>query len=382
MYTHYGYKKGQVGQLYIAGFASSAVFGTFVAGLADKYGRRSNVLIYCITYILSCVTKHFQNFWMLFLGRILGGIAYSILFSAFESWMVYEHNRRGFSQKLLADTFSKAQFGNGLVAIVAGLIAGVLADRYGKVMPFDASILTLCLLLGIVWWTWSENYGDCTQSVTGGFKNAWKAVVADEKIVMLGIIQSAFEGAMYTFTFVWTPALQDAAGNLVEIPHGLIFSTFMAATMIGSSLLFLMSKNTRIEVIMRNVCLMGVLAFGCTVLIERIEVMYGAFLVFEVLCGIYFPGMATMRAPYVPEEQRSALLTFFRIPLNFIVVIALYEDLALKSVFKLCTGLMIVATIAQQRLISLAHYAPENAASDDELPLKDVSSGQIGSERV
>lgn len=56
---------------------------------------------------------------------------------------------------------------------------------------------------------------------------------SDEKIALLGAIQSLFEGSMYTFVFLWTPALSP---NNEEIPHGFIFATFMLASMLGSSL--------------------------------------------------------------------------------------------------------------------------------------------------
>lgn len=56
---------------------------------------------------------------------------------------------------------------------------------------------------------------------------------SDEKIALLGAIQSLFEGSMYTFVFLWTPALSP---NEEEIPHGFIFATFMLASMLGSSL--------------------------------------------------------------------------------------------------------------------------------------------------
>jgi hypothetical protein len=55
----------------------------------------------------------------------------------------------------------------------------------------------------------------------------------DEKIALLGAIQSLFEGSMYTFVFLWTPALSP---NEEDIPHGFIFATFMLASMMGSSL--------------------------------------------------------------------------------------------------------------------------------------------------
>ena len=40
-------------------------------------------------------------------GRFLSGVATSLLFSSFESWMVSEHRGRGFDENLLSDTFGK-----------------------------------------------------------------------------------------------------------------------------------------------------------------------------------------------------------------------------------------------------------------------------------
>jgi predicted MFS family arabinose efflux permease len=41
--------------------------------------------------MLSCATKHSPDYKILMVGRVLGGIATSLLFSAFESWLVAEH---------------------------------------------------------------------------------------------------------------------------------------------------------------------------------------------------------------------------------------------------------------------------------------------------
>jgi hypothetical protein len=59
--------------------------------LISNSGRKKFALVYCVTYILSCVTKHSPDYWILMLGRFFGGIATSLLFSAFESWLVAEH---------------------------------------------------------------------------------------------------------------------------------------------------------------------------------------------------------------------------------------------------------------------------------------------------
>ncbi|KAI7995629.1 Molybdate-anion transporter [Camellia lanceoleosa] len=113
-------------------------------------------------------------------------------------WILY----RGFDQQWLSLTFSKPIFlGNGLVAILSGLFGNLLVDSFslGPVAPFDAAACFLAI---------------------------------DEKIALLGAIQSLFEGSMYTFVFLWTPALSP---NNEEIPHGFIFATFMLASMLGSS---------------------------------------------------------------------------------------------------------------------------------------------------
>jgi len=357
LYSSYGYDKAAIGQLFIAGFGSSALFGTVVGSVADKYGRRSNVLFFALTYGLSCVTKHSPDYSILMVGRVLGGIATSILFSAFESWLVYEHNKRGYEAAWLSETFSKAQFGNAVVAIAAGQVAGAAASVGGKVAPFDVSLAVLVLTGLVVAATWTENYGDATQSVSGGLRNAWRTIVADEKIVLVGVVQSCFEGAMYTFVFMWTPALQsasDVTAGAGEIPHGMIFSTFMVAIMIGSSLFTFLSKQSPEELFLRNAFAVSVGVFMLATMTTALLPVYMSFLLFEVVCGIYFPAMATIRSRYVPEETRSATLNFFRVPLNAIVVFMLYKNWGTTRVLQLCALLLVVATSCQHRLYSVS----------------------------
>ena len=45
-------------------------------------------MLYVVTYSLSCLTKHSGDYWILMLGRLLGGVSTSLLFTAFESWLV------------------------------------------------------------------------------------------------------------------------------------------------------------------------------------------------------------------------------------------------------------------------------------------------------
>ena len=75
--------------------------------------------------------------------------------------------QRGFEPQWLSITFSKAIFlGNGLVAIIAGLFANLLTDNlgFGPVAPFDAAACFLAIGMAIILSTWTENYGDPSDS--------------------------------------------------------------------------------------------------------------------------------------------------------------------------------------------------------------------------
>ena len=76
--------------------------------------------------------------------------------------------------------------------------------------------------------------------------------IADTKVLCLGLIQSLFEGAMYTFVLEWTPALTpaelpaaankdtaydaDGDGHAGSIPHGYIFGSFMVRRHVHQSI--------------------------------------------------------------------------------------------------------------------------------------------------
>ncbi|MCL7032428.1 hypothetical protein MKW94_024271 [Papaver nudicaule] len=385
LYSQYGFSKGDIGRLFIAGFGSSMLFGTVVGSLADKTGRKRACITYCITYILSCITKHSPQYKVLMVGRILGGIATSLLFSAFESWLVAEHNKRGYEQQWLSLTFSKAIFlGNGLIAIVAGLFANMLADNlgFGPVAPFDAAACFLAIGMTIILSTWSENFGDPSESkdLLTQFRGAAVAIASDEKIALLGAIQSLFEGSMYTFVFLWTPALSP---NDEDIPHGFIFATFMLASMLGSSIASrLMAKqHLKVEGYMQIVFAISACTFllpvvtgflvppsgekGGSISFAGCIQLFG-FCTFESCVGIFWPSIMKMRSQYIPEEARSTIMNFFRIPLNIFVCIVLYNVNAfpITVMFGMCSIFLLMASVLQRRLMVVAELHNKSKPED------------------
>lgn len=348
LYVSYGFTQVQIAELFVCGFGSSMVVGTFVGGLADKLGRKAMCITYCVCYILGCMTKLVPEYWTLMLGRFLSGVSTSLLFSVFESWMVCEHFKNGFDGSLLGDTFAYATFGNGLVAVIAGLAANYAAQTTGFIVaPFVVAIVPLTVVAITVIITWQENYGNQQLNMMSSLIKGFDLVRRDSRIAALGMGQSCFEGSMYTFVFMWTPALKSAAEVESESGGtsqylGLIFAVFMVAVMVGSSLFKLFSG--RREVLYRLPLYLHATACVCmgmvTLFFDNKSIVYTMFLVFEATVGVFYPSYGVIKSEKIPEDIRSAVMNIFRIPLNAFVVLLLLKIkfLSPQVVFMICTG--------------------------------------------
>ena len=79
--------------------------------------------------------------------------------------------------------------------------------------------------------SWEENYGDQQQRIFSCDQLGLNTVTTQRNVLVLGLIQTSAESAMYIFVFLWTPVLLSASSDL---PLGLVFSTFMVCIMAGS----------------------------------------------------------------------------------------------------------------------------------------------------
>lgn len=452
LYDSYGFRKQAIAWLYIIGFASSLVLGTFVGALADRFGRKRLCLAYGLVYSLSCFTKHSQSFAYLALGRVLGGTATSLLLSVFESWLVHEHNRRGYSSASLASVFAEAAFVNGVVAILASLAGNAVVHGLGYplVTPFDMAVITLVAGAVLVAATWTENYGVAVESsdseqqlakpltppstptagAAGGGSGdaaarpsgtsiglvvaACRALVNDQRMLLLGSMQSLFEGSMYTFTFVWTPTLEhsaaaaaapaaatsmspppglllvgelsaediitpdktaSAAGDDASIPHGLVFACFMVCVMAGSSIVALLqgrwggggggsggddrddgAQLQNAESLLRITFAVSAVSLAIPCVTSDKNAIVTGFLVFELCVGLYFPLIARLRSHYIPEAYRSTIMNLFRVPLNAMVVLVLFRagQISDQTIYAFCAIWLALAAVATHFLSQLA----------------------------
>lgn len=340
------------------------LFGTFIGAAADKLGRKRLCQVYCVLYLFSCVTKHARDYWILMLGRVLGGIATSLLFSSFESWMVCEHNARGYDSSALNDTFSLMYAGNSLCAILAGMMAEAVADLQpltpfagvwhfgGYCSPFDLSAAFLILGFCLICATWSENYGRGGEASSGCSDVAapLAQMKGDPSIVMIGGIVSLFEGSMYIFVLSWTPALSSSSSTAP--PFGLIFATFMVVCMGGSSLFSILSASMPCERILSYVFLVAAAALSLPLAAGGSTVaVLSSLLLFEACVGIYWPAIGTVKAVIVPEETRATVYNIYRMPLNALVLGVLLNHMSTFTAFSCCAAMLLLALFLQRLLV-------------------------------
>ncbi|XP_059469372.1 molybdate-anion transporter-like [Neocloeon triangulifer] len=318
LYSHYGFAESQIAVLYVVGFAASILFGTSTGPLADRFGRRLMCVCFAVLYSICCFTKLSPDYFVLLFGRILGGISTSMLFSSFEAWYVYEHREHhGFPVEWISSTFSKATFFNGLLAIVAGIIANFAAETmsFGPVAPFMMAVPCLVVAgIGAGLW-WPENRGSVTPEVGMSCMKGLRYILSDLTTLQLGMVQALFEAVMYIFVFLWTPMLEPA-----KPPLGLVFSCFMVAIMIGSSIYSICtSKKIKSEQVLLAAC--G-LALCCTLVCAYSSgaplISLGAFILLEICVGMYYPAIGSLRSQVVPEQYRANIINWFRVPMNLI----------------------------------------------------------------
>lgn len=333
LYKHYGYSEGEIAILFIVGTISNSLFGTITGALADNYGRKILCILYGLLYSGCCITKLYENYSLLFLGRMLGGISTSILYSAFDSWYINEHvNYYKLPNEWLNNTFAKATFLNALLAIFAGILSYFLVNilKFGPVSPFITSIPVL-LATSIYFTTQlNEHYIYNAVSPSSSVKNAIVLWLTNKNIFTLSIVQSFYEGVMYLFIFIWTPALEP-----LKPPLGLIFSSFMLALMIGSKIYSILSGNnvldsTKLLEISTFLASFSFLicSLALTVLFGNysslaIQVCYLFFILYEISVGIYLPSMTYLKSHVIPEKIRVTISNVIKVPSNMFICLAL-----------------------------------------------------------
>lgn len=103
------------------------------------------------------MTVSSSNVLILFLGRVLGGIGTTLLFTVFEAWLVAEfHQKKAASDSTeLNQLLGTMTVLSGMVAVLSGLLSNYLVSITGsRRAPFLASPVCLLLASLLILGTW------------------------------------------------------------------------------------------------------------------------------------------------------------------------------------------------------------------------------------
>ena len=204
----------------------------------------------------------------------------------------------------MSKTFATTTFANGLLAILAGIIANLLAEtlQLGPASPFAVAIPCFGLCFLVVAFTWTENYGNRETKLFQSYKEGASLIWQNRPILWIGTVQSIVESCMYIFVFLWTPVM--LVPDPKDVPLGMIFSCFMVCIMIGSSLFStLLNKNwTPGNTLQTSASIFTACTAFCTYTAhpKANTVMrncsFMSFLTLEAAIGLYFPSIGVLRS--------------------------------------------------------------------------------------
>ncbi|KAH7376325.1 major facilitator superfamily transporter [Plectosphaerella cucumerina] len=349
-------------RLFTTGFLSGALTAPFIGSLADRHGRRTACLVFCLASAASCLLTAFgTSLPLLFLGRVLGGFATSLLFSVFESWMVTDFGNRRLAEKGadLSRTFGLMSTVNSVVAIISGVVSEWLVGAAGSAKaPFAASAAIVVVASLFISTQWDENYGTTGQAAattsspkdkTTTAPSLWSTLTS-KGVLALALATTTFEGSMYLFVVLWAPLLQSASAAPESLPYGLIFAAFMSTTLLSSLLYPRLSRGAAPSSV-----LSAVLAVSAAIFIALAsssgpgaseQRVFWLFCTFEAAVGAYFPAAGVLKGSVVPDGVRAQVYAALRVPLNAFVVLSLVlmgegtADAA-ATVFGLCGALLL-----------------------------------------
>lgn len=379
IYAIYKYEKQLpeklVAALYAVGFISGAVSASFAGELADRFGRRLACLVYCAAYVIACLSVLFDNIFILFAGRIAGGVATTLLYSVFEAWLITEYHSRGLdrSNLKLGGIFSNMTMLSSIVAIASGIFGDALVAQFegARIWPFIAGAGSASMAAVLILKLWPENHGvtgprkdnsEQPASLAFDLRSSLHKVLADRRIWGLGLTSTFFEGTMYLFVFFWSAALKSArlrSGSEEELPFGIIFSSFMCAMMAGSALFSLaVPRHTKEST--SGVLMIVVLTTSCclsaAVLLESEHALFWALCMVELCIGAYFPSMSYLKSEVVEDGVRGRVYSVLRLPLNLFVVVAhsldQEGDAHRNHVFMTCAALLMLSFFVVKRSFS------------------------------
>ena len=145
-----GLSEATVALLYTAAYGSAAATAFLSGWAADRFGRRAACLAFCAIHCLASASVLSGHVGVLAAGRVAAGVGITLLWTAFESWMVAEWNARGLEGGGGGNMPQGRKTGAGASWVGSNIAAMFgLMTTYNCITAITAGVLAHCVVLAL-----------------------------------------------------------------------------------------------------------------------------------------------------------------------------------------------------------------------------------------
>ncbi|XP_057251433.1 uncharacterized protein LOC104894920 isoform X1 [Beta vulgaris subsp. vulgaris] len=329
-----GLTKQQMIVLLSAGCLASLIFGTFLGMISDAIGHKKFCLLFSILHLIMGVWKTLAAHPTVWIANICLSLASSIFSFSFETWMVLEHDKQGYRQDALNDTFWLMIFSES-ASLIASQVLGNWALGYGSKSLISPSVITMLLAtinLALTARGWSES--PARRRLKEHRAEFFAYIFGDKRIWLLGCAQACLHFSVAVFWILWAPTIV-ADGREVQL--GLIIPCLLGARMLGSTVLpWTLSGllSLRIEdYLLYEFISAGILLSIVAYDYQEIGVLVALFCLFQAVAGLILPSLSRLRTMYVPNEFRAGMISLSLAPANAAILCVLIQGGYYKNIY-------------------------------------------------
>ena len=335
-----------------------------------------------VLFALSSLSVHSSFFSVLVMGRVMAGIASSLLQTVFDSWMLAEHYNFAYPDEWLAQTYQQVASGTTIVVVGAGLVSEAAAALGGISGLFDVSLVLALSGLALVMLTWTrENFA--APVTIAGFCDAPRPFRERDPVLAPRLLPRHSTGVLrgsnpHRSLHVGARPLYErrrpSEARALSTPssprprarrgRGLGRATAVRCDLLhvhveldARIVLFQLVARVargRWRSLGRLACVTASVAMVVLAAVQSRALVLLAFLVFEVCKGVcvYYPVVGTLRGQYIPMEVRTIISQCSKPVLGAAVLVLLLNFAELSSIiFVLCAVLLSMAAWCQHQLI-------------------------------
>ncbi|KAJ3302835.1 hypothetical protein HDV03_004524 [Kappamyces sp. JEL0829] len=356
LYASYRFDSRDQARLFGVGLLSGSVAAPLAGKFMLKKGTKAGCVLCCGAFVLSSLLSLSGNLELCMVGKIIGGVSQSLLYSSFETYFVYSLSASNQEKGMLPDCLTKLHLFQGVVATMAGVSASLGVSFLGYSIPVVVSIVCATGGARYIHTRW-ENIPVAEihlKSLVGW--SAFREFAQNPSNLAVLIVQVGMESSVATITLLWSPVsyLVSTDG---KPPYGVMFSTLMMTSLFGCLLYSrLRHRHSNAEILFAGAGIALIALWSITTICLhciQVEWMFFAALnLYALSCGLYFPAMSNLKAYLYPDKYRAAMMSAVRVPLNIMIFLLVLVCHNPEDAFKWCFYLVLSSLAASYFLSS------------------------------